>query len=239
MLEDRVVEIAVGLLRQQTARDSQKLVGASQISDPCTRHLARALVVSGEAPQKYWLGARIGTAVHMLLEDAVTKADLDEFPELEGALIEQKIELGDVPGYGLVTSKPDLMLVKANHLIDWKTSKRDKMRKLSRYIDSLRNGEDSKDTDSAYTLQKYVAQVQLYAWGLTRAGHEVKDCTLVFVNRDGTNENDVWSYQFEYSEEFALAVWSRFINLWSEIEAGLDIDAIEPTSGCFKCDIGI
>jgi hypothetical protein len=34
-------------------------------------------------------------------------------------------------------------------------------------------------------------------------------------------------------------MWSRLQNLWSEIEAGLDIEQLERNPDCFKCAIGI
>lgn len=235
----QVHDLAIRLLKLETDRDKQKKVGASQISDPCTYHLARALVNAPEVPAKYWLGAKIGTAVHMLLEDSIEKADIKDFPELEGCVVEEKIDLGELPGYGLVNSKPDLMLIKHDHLIDWKTSSRDKMRKMSRVLLAIENGEEIKDTASYYTLQKYMAQTQLYAMGLIASGKPVEGISLAFINRDGTTENDVWTHTFEYSEEFAKAVWNRLEVLWGKIQSGVDIETLTRNENCFKCSIGI
>lgn len=236
MKDWQVKELAINLLTQQSERDKQRKVGASQISDPCTYHLAKALITTGDVPSKYWLGAKVGTAIHMLLEDAVEKADLTAMPELEGAQVEQKILLGELDGYGTISSKPDLMLVKENHLIDWKTSTRDKSKKMQRYLD-----DPSIPTlkDVGYTIQKYVAQVQLYAWGLAKAGTPADNCSLVFINRDGTMESDVWTYTFEYSEELAEQVWARLENLWMSVKAGVDLEQLDRNDSCFKCAIGI
>ena len=240
MLHDmQVHDLAIRLLKLETERDKQRKVGASQISDPCTYHLAKALVNAPSAPSKYWLGGKIGTATHMLLEDAIEKADIADFPELDGAVVEQKITLGELPGYGIINSKPDLALIKAGHLIDWKTSGRDKMKKMKRVFDSIENGEPVKDSGSYSTLMKYVAQVQLYAMGLEDAGTPVDGCSLVFINRDGTNEADVWTYTFEYSREYAKAIWDRLATLWDQIQNGLDIEEIERNGDCFKCTMGI
>lgn len=235
MFDSQVKDLAVALLTQESERDKQRKVGASQISDPCTYHLARALITSGEAPMKYWLGGKIGTAVHMFLEDAVERADITQLPQVEGAIVEQKITLGELPEYGTINSKPDLVLPKEKHLIDWKTSRRDKMRKMQRYLDDPENGKQ----DVAYTLQKYVAQVQLYAWGLNNSGIEVETCSLVFINRDGTMESDVWTYTFDYSEELAVSVWDRLVNLWSQIREGVDLETLDRNGSCFKCAIGL
>lgn len=231
----RVKELAVGLLKQQTERDKQRKIGASQISEPCTYHLARSLTTFGDTPTKYWLGGVIGTAVHGLLEEREANPNLTEFPELEGCIIEEKIYLGELEDYGTINSKPDLVLTKGNHLIDWKTSTRDKSRKLQRVIDNP----EAKDSGSIYTLKKYTAQAQLYAWGLNNSGKNIDGISLVFINRDGTTEADVWDYTFEYSEEYALAVWQRLENVWAEIQAHAGLDSFERDADCFKCTMGI
>jgi hypothetical protein len=228
-------DLSVRLFRQESERDKQRKIGASQISEPCTYHLARSLTTFGDTPTKYWLGGKIGTATHMFLEDSIAKADLSQFPELEDCRVEQKIYLGELEGYGTINSKPDLVLVKQNHLIDWKTSTRDKSRKLQRVIDNP----EAKDSGSIYTLKKYTAQAQLYAWGLNRMGVKIDGISLVFINRDGTTEGDIWDYTIEYSEEFALAVWQRLENVWNQICANAGLDSFEKDADCFKCNMGI
>lgn len=239
MKDTQVKDLTLRLFKMETDRDKQRKVGASQISDPCTYHLAKALTNAEEAPAKYWLGGKIGTATHMLLEDSIAKASLKDFPELEGCMVEQKITLGELEGYGTVSSKPDLVLVKENHLIDWKTSTRDKARKLLKVLDAIENNLPIKDTGSFYTFQKYIAQVQLYAWGLNQSGIKVDNCSLVFVNRDGTTEADIFTYTFDYSEELALAIWHRLESLWASIQSGVDIETLDKDGDCFKCAIGI
>lgn len=245
MLEDQdVISLVSGLLRIETQRDKQKKVGASQISDPCTYHLAKALVGDTSGETKYWLGGKIGTAVHMLIEDSIEKADLSDFPMLEGALVEKKIHLGHLDGYGDINSKPDLALVKENHLIDWKTSTRDKTRKIAKLLEpplSI-NGEEvtrKPDTKTEYTLQKYIAQTQLYAWGLNNEGIKIDRISLVFINRDGTMETDIFPYSFDYSEELALAIWTRLKNLWTNLQKGVELEKLEKSEDCFKCSMNI
>lgn len=240
MLQDsQVHDLTIRLLKLETERDKQFKVGASQISDPCTYHLAKALQNAKGGPSKYWLGGKIGTATHLFIEDCISKADIADFPELDGAVVEQKIVLGELEGYGTINSKPDLALIKMGHLIDWKTSSRDKMKKMKKVLDSILTGEPIKDSGSYSTLMKYVAQVQLYARGLEDAGTPVDGCSLVFINRDGTNEADVWTYTFEYSRAYADAIWNRLVNLWSKMQEGLDVETIERDADCFKCTMGI
>lgn len=230
--EDRVQQIVLGLLKQESARDKQKLIGASDFSDPCDLHLSYKLRGLTEGVSKYWLGAKVGTAIHGLLEDAIEKADTREFPELKSVQVEQSIILGELDGYGTIKSKPDLAFVDNEHLIDWKTTSRAKSKKLQNVIHGL-----SSDTDATYTLRKYFAQAQIYAWGLNNSEVKIDACSLVFINRDGTYEPDVWNYTFEYQESIATALWDRLERIWLEVQAGKT--EFEGNLGCFKCKIGI
>ena len=231
LTDAKVKELAVGLFQQESDRDKQRKVGASQISDPCTRHLAHALVQTVQEPQKYWLGGKLGTAVHGFLEAAIASSSDVLFAD---AIVEQKINLGYVAGYGTISSKPDLVLPSSRLLIDWKTTTRAKIKKIKDYLDGVKQ-----DAESAYTVQKYFGQAQLYAWGLNNSGIKIDRVTLVFINRDGTYENDIYTYGVDYDESFAVALWTRLSALWTELEDGAHPDNYEPHPQCYKCKIGI
>ena len=227
----QIVDMTLGLFKQESDRDRQRKVGASQISDPCTRHLAKALLQEPEGEQKYWLGGKIGTAIHSFLESAIFS---DESDILAGALVEQKINLGNVNGYGTVSSKPDLVLPASQHLVDWKTSSRAKVKKLKDLADGLKQ-----ESSSEYTLKKYIGQTQLYAWGVNNSGIKVDGISLVFINRDGTYENDIWVHTYDYDESLAVALWNRLIRLWDELQNGAHPDNYPINPDCYKCSIGI
>lgn len=226
-----IKELTLSLLKQESDRDKQKKVGASNLSDPCTRHLAHAMIGAAEPQVKYWLGGKIGTAIHSFIEHSI--GDSSD-PVFSGCLIERKILLGEIAGYGLVHSKPDLVLPSISHLIDWKTTSRKKIKKIQDLVDGVKH-----DPASEYTLQKYIGQAQLYAWGLNKEGIEVKDISIVFINRDGTYDNDIWVYSVPYQEEIAVALWSRAEALWKELEDGAHPDSYAPNEHCFKCSVGI
>lgn len=228
---NEIKEMTVGLFLQESERDKQHKVGASQISDPCTRHLAHALVGTEQPPQKYWLGGKVGTSIHAFIESAIPNSSDTRFA---GAVIERKIELGDVPGYGMVSSKPDLLLANHNLLVDWKTTTRAKIKKIQNYVDGLKD-----DAASAYTVQKYLGQANLYAWGLNKAGTKIDDVALVFINRDGTYENDIYVLPTKYDEPFAIGLWERLVNLWSELDAGAHPNDYPGHPECYKCAVGI
>lgn len=231
LTDTQVKDLTIGLFKQKSDRDKQHKVGASNISDPCTRHLAHALVGTPEQEIKYYMGGKIGTAIHSFLEHSIDNSDDNIFSD---ALVERKITLGEIDGYGVVSSKPDLVLPSVHHLIDWKTSSRAKVKKLQNVVDGLKQ-----DPESEYTLQKYIGQTQLYAWGLNNEGIKIDKATLVFINRDGTYDNDIWTYSVEYSEEFALALWDRVKNLWAALQDGSHPNDYPETKYCFKCAVGI
>jgi hypothetical protein len=238
MIQDnRIREMALGLFKQESTRDKQKNVGASDISDPCEHHLAKKLMGYPQEEFKYYLGAKIGTATHEFLEKRIETVDLDEFPEFATAKVEETIYLGELDGYGTIKSKPDLVLVDGKHLVDWKTSKRDKSKQLQDVVHGL-----AKDTkvakDAAYSLKRYYAQAQIYAWGLNNGGTEIDACSLVFINRDGTYDPDVWTWTFAYDAEFALSMWSRLERIWAELQSGKQVEEFDKeVEYCFNCKV--
>ena len=230
--QDRITQLSLSLFKQESARDKQKKIGASDFSDPCEYHLAKKLLGQTFGEFKYWMGAKLGTATHEFLETRIPLSDMSEYPEFEGALIEQTITLGELEGYGVIKSKPDLVLVNGGHLIDWKTSKRDKSKKLQNVIHGLKD-----DAESTYTLKKYFAQAQIYAWGLNNSSIYVDACSLVFINRDGTYDPDVWNWTFPYDEEFAVSMWGRLVRIWTELQDGRDLESFEREPFCFNCKV--
>lgn len=231
LTDSEVKQLTIGLFQQESERDKQKKVGASQISDPCTRHLAHALVQTSELAQKYWLGGKIGTAIHNYLESAIERSTDDAFID---SAVEKKIVLGELADYGIVSSKPDLYLSSSNTLIDWKTSTRAKTAKYRNHTDGIKHYEDAE-----YTMSKYIAQTQLYAWGLSNTGQKIEDIHLVFINRDGTNENDIWSFGYAYDESLAVSLWNRLETLWFELRDGAHPDNYVAHPQCYKCSMGI
>jgi hypothetical protein len=226
-----VEEMMVSLFLQESDRDKQRKVGASQISDPCTRHLAHALVRTERPAQKYWLGAKIGTAIHAFIESAI---DNSSDTRLAGAIVERKIELGDVPGYGSISSSPDLVLAGSGLLVDHKSSTRAKVKKVRDHVDGIKLSPETE-----YTLQKYLGQMNLYAWGRNKNhGDNIDQLAINFVNRDGTNEKDFYCLLVDYDEEFALALWNRLLTLWQELEDGAHPDNYPSHPECYNCKMG-
>lgn len=215
----------LSLLRTQKARDKQRKIGASGIGDPCAYCLARNL--SGaqgiEKSSPYWLGAKIGDAVHNLLEYEASKhleGTEGVFKVFKGARLEKAVYIGDIPGYGSIWSTPDLFLTEENHLVDYKTSKRSK---VDYYVAT---GE---------LPTKYVYQVQLYARALEDMGYTVDKISFVFINRDGTGDRDVVVISIDYDRKLADEAWDRVVSAWQWLNEGGDIETLQSDPECFYC----
>ncbi|TXH08885.1 MAG: hypothetical protein E6R03_17475 [Hyphomicrobiaceae bacterium] len=225
-LEDAEVKrLVIDLLKTPSERDRQTKVGASQISNPCDYCLANALKGGPSAPNRWWLGARIGTAIHATLEveedKHVDRPRSYHFDALAGAKIEEKITLGVITGYGVISSKPDLALVKHEHLLDYKTTTKDKLKKYKLFGVPV----------------SYVYQTQLYAWGLNKQGINIRRVSLVFICRDGSTDDDIWVYSFDYDEDSAISAWERLEGIWNYLQDGGKVSELDSHADCFTCSL--
>jgi hypothetical protein len=217
--------LVTDLLTTKSERTKQRKIGASSIGNPCPYCLAHALIGTEQRQGKYWLGAKIGDAIHKLLETEASKhVDKPEnyrFNALKNARLEEKVFIGNIPGYGDVFSTPDLYLSTENHLVDYKTSKRIKVEQYRL---------------SGKLPIKYLYQVQLYARALIRAGYPVDKISFVFINRDGTGERDVVVFSVDYDEKLADKAWDRVVSAWKWLEAGGDPEILPSDPDCYVCD---
>jgi len=227
MLDDAELKrLILDLLRTKKKRDKQRKIGASGIGDPCLYCLAHALLGTQQRPSKYWLGAKIGDAIHALLEKEVLKHILTpqsyHFKVLQGALPEQTVYIGTIPGYGDVYSTPDLFITSEGHLVDYKTSKRAK-------VEGYRLGNP--------LPARYIYQIQLYARALVALGHKVEKLSFVFINRDGTGDSDVVIISLDYDQTLADEAWDRVVSAWQWLEAGGDPETLPSDPDCFVCNV--
>jgi hypothetical protein len=234
-----VREFALSILKSKSERDLQVSIGASDFSTPCTFCLAHKLKASWQQMRdglpyhgddnKFWLGAVIGTAIHEYLEKRIP----DHYP---AALIEEKIELGELIGYGVVKSKPDVLFTLDNQVNDWKTTSKEKLVFLKR---ALKTKPDEIEVtalgEARFTAFKYRAQAHSYARGLVAAGYPVEWVSLCFIVRGGLTDADVWAYTEPYDPEFAEHIWNRLERLWLYVREGQDIEKLPRHTSCQSC----
>lgn len=222
MLTDAEIRhTAITLLTQQTERDKQRRVGASDLSDACDYCLAVKLlggVRESALGRKTWLGRVQGTATHNLFEsriDGLTEDQRRMIAGLVGAVGEQHVWFGELGTYGRVGGSIDLLL--DGQIVDWKGSTRKKSALMQDYLQSLGNyrvGLPSRwkqqargnwkleFSDCTYSLSEadYKAEMAKQVAKVTRyfgqamlycKGSGSKRASLVMWNRDGTGFWDV------------------------------------------------
>lgn len=219
------------LLSKPSERDLQKTIGASDFSNPCTYCVAEALTRTDREPQgRYWLGAKIGTAIHAEIEREAYDSD----PEL---LLEHRVTIGTLPDYGAITSSLDWYDPRRQWLMDHKTTTPEKL-KAYKYVAALPEPEGV-ETDSIsrarYTIQKYLGQLMSYGLGLENEGYTPKYASLSFVVRGGKTNDDIWSLDTTYDREYALNVWDRLERLWDYVREGGSLDDLPSHLHCYDC----
>lgn len=216
----------LAIMKRPTERDQQVKVGASNISNMCTRCLAEDMSGGGEdGPQRYWMGAWHGTAMHERLEGLVPHWNPEALPE-------NRVVLGEIKGYGAVKSTSDLYV--NGDVVDWKSTTRAKvvfnMRALETEPDSH---EVTKVTEARHKVEGYRNQLMLYGLGMENAGHEVKNIVVVFICRDGLTDDDVHVYSEPYNRQRALDLMDRAQRVWDWLQAGNDPTEFEHHRWCF------
>lgn len=219
----------LNLLRQETARDKQSKVGASNFSSLCTRCLGDDLLgLKPHGQSQHYLGAVVGTAIHAMLEER-GQNDPD-------TLTEFKLTLGELPGYGVIKSTMDLYHEPSGTVGDYKTTTKDKLVFIKRaLLDEPDEFEVSKVTDARFKVAGYINQALSYGRGMVLAGYDVKNVVLIFVCRDGSGDKDVWSYMIPYDQEQADKVWLRLERLWAWLQEGNDPRKLPSHASCYYC----
>ncbi|UPU15886.1 exonuclease [Stenotrophomonas virus Jojan60] len=228
--------VALDLLRLETERDKQRLVGASNLSNPCTRCLAEDMYLMIDpshsvAPRgKYYLGAVVGTAIHGLLEERALCTP--------GLVPETRVTIGEIPGYGVLKSTSDLYVDSHAAVVDWKTTTKEKLKSL-RLVPRLPASE--LDTDpvvkARYKFKQYFTQLNLYGKGVEDSGLPVQTVSVVFIARDASTEADVWAHTQPYQREVAEHALDRATRIWQAMEQGRKPESFKSHDECYTCSV--
>lgn len=212
------------ILKAPSERDLQKLVGPSDLSDPCAYCLGQKMIQAPEGAHKYWVGARIGTAIHRELEEVVPL-------HRPGWVPESRVVVGEIPGYGVIYGTCDLFVPERQRVVDYKTTTRNKMLLYQRAQEEPSPYDTEAVAKARSTLNRYLYQAMLYAKGKIAEGIPVKDIEIVFICRDGKTDTDIWSPEpFRYDEAAAQRVLDRAQRVWEH-----DKDDLPSDKHCFVC----
>jgi len=180
------------------------------------------------------MGAWTGTAMHNRMEDEVTQHRADQ-----GWLSEQRLVLGEIPGYGTVKSTTDLYLPDNGGTVgDFKSTTRDKLAHIRRALEEPEDPlEITKVTEARVKVSGYLNQVMLYGRGVRDTLHlPVAKVALIFLCRDGVSDKDVWVFETDYDENRANKVWDRAVRLWEWLQAGNDPRQLNSHPQCYYCN---
>jgi hypothetical protein len=225
-----IKSLILGLMKQQTERDKQIKVGASNFSTLCSRCVAQDLLAThGSGSSPYWLGAWMGTAMH-------NRLDAEAQVHRPAWVPEQKLVMGHLEGYGTIKSTTDLYVPDIFTVVDYKSTTKAKIKYIK---DALQDPESIYEAtaikEARFKVGGYRNQGQSYGRGLVQAGHRVDWVSLCFVCRDGTGDGDVWAWTEPYNQERAEAVWNRVERLWAWLQEGHKPEELSPSQFCYAC----
>ncbi len=218
--DEEIRHMAISLLKLPTARDGQKRIGASNLSNGCNRCLAYNFLGNERSTpitDRAWMGRVLGTAFHGLLE---TRANaLLDYDGLEGdslalarrqaevmaglhpdAKPEHHTDIATLRGYGTFGGTIDLWL--GDHLVDWKGSTRKRICILIDYLASSRGEPEIYGRKHAWVKlseREYAAEMEKIAYKVHgyfgqatgyMHGSGSQRASLVFIARDGTGVFD-------------------------------------------------
>lgn len=183
-------------------RTNQKLIGPSEMGDPCPRKIGHKLAGTPEIghPSVNWK-AHVGTQIHSWIADVMAKYEISRWSEdAEGATprfhVEEKVVICTINGEE-ITGTTDLFDGHYGIVVDWKTTSSNRLRRHF-----MVNGPG--DT--------YRKQAHLYGLGWKNAGHDVKHVVIVWLVRDGSfTERYVWTEEFD--EQVALDTIEHVSNI--------------------------
>lgn len=209
-------------------RDEQTLVGASNISNLCTRCLAEDIHGEPQPDSFYDAGAKIGTAVHLYLEHEAPKEWHKEI----------RMEIGTIEGYGTVTSTADVYRDDRKAVWDYKTTTRAKMKTIDRVLTEPESEYDSTTVaEMRHKVNGYKVQANLYGWGMAKAGYEVEELVLAFIPRDAQNvRRDMKAYLLPYQPALAEKAWNRAKKIYYALQKGKGVDTFVSNPLCWTCN---
>lgn len=220
-----VRDLVVTTITKPSGRDKQRVLGPSDLADPCDYCLGTNFrdsvaedteFVSAESTKRgFSLKAWNGTAVHEKLEREMP------LPESE-AQREISVPIGEIPNYGLVKGHIDLYLSTMGVWVDYKTIDKAKLKRVR--LDG--------------PPERHIRQKMMYGYGLRAAGYRATASTLVYIPRDSNNVNDIWAVTAPYSEEWALDSLDRAERIWKEVQSA-GVSELTSDADCYVCTQGI
>lgn len=234
MIFSEAAQRALSVVCEPTERDRQKKIGPSELGDMCQLCLAEKLLGTyQEVRNGTALAPLFGTAMHEYLEEHTDKHDV---------LIESKVKVGTINGYGDITGTVDRFDIADGQVIDYKCLSIKKAQAFRSIYRVSSNGSLLVSISDRYSsdLRKYYHQVQLYGKGMEDLGHKVTTVSLLVLPRDATIhtvQQDVVELAFPYVRDVAESVLERAQKIfdWTS-EPGNDVKELDSDQHCYYCN---
>jgi hypothetical protein len=167
------------------------------------------------SPSSATLPTWIGTAMHEKLERLIAQ----HVGSLGTCLLEHRTVCGEIAGYGRISGNVDLFHVPTGTVVDWKGSKKDKIR------DYKMNGSG----------QQYRVQRNLYGLGLHAEGYDVRSVANFYIPRDGFSLSEIYYEVEPFDPDIALRALARATTIWNMVLAG-ELPDLGSDPECFHCN---
>jgi hypothetical protein len=184
-------------------RHTQKLIGPSELGNPCDRCLAHRLGGTPQRPQAAWL-PQIGTAVHewaemVLLRHEAARAKLG----MPGRfLLEHQVTVGQIRGED-ITGCSDVFDTHTGTVVDWKVV----------------GGTTLKQAKAHGPSPGYQRQAHLYGKGWQDAGFHVTTVCVYYLPRNAVSLSESYAWMDPYSRQVAEVTLLRADLLAARIAA--------------------
>lgn len=231
-MTDSLKTLLRSLWEVKSERDLQKLVGASNISNECTRCLAGDMAGEAQPQSDYVMGAKIGSHIHLGLEEEIKRTDW--------GIPETKVILGEIPGYGVIKSTSDLYVPDLFAIVDHKTTTIKKLEIIRALVqlgrmDDIPEFEPTTHTEARKKTKRYLVQGNLYGLGAENRGDKVETIALNFIPRDAKKIEDMWVYEVDYNRDIAERALDRAARIWKALEGGKELSTFKSDATCFVC----
>ncbi|MDY5159550.1 hypothetical protein [Actinotignum urinale] len=190
-------------------RSLQRMIGPSEIGNPCTHCLAARLASWTKTETRVpWL-PYIGTAVHEALQGIFDTLQQSRKPDDLEFWTERKVTVGTLAGKP-ITGSADLFIPNVRGActpginIDWKI-----VGKTT--LDTVRR--------THYPGQQYEIQAHLYGLGWENAGQKVSHVCVFFMPRNGMSLSGGYWWSAPYDPQIAKDALGRLASLYTSMTA--------------------
>lgn len=235
---DQLTSMFTAGFTRQSARDKQTILGPSEIGgcEYCVGYTMASKLCEMPKRDGWGYAAWIGTMAHYWLEQNLVLTD-PVTGEVVPTLREHKVEVFEIPGYGLIKGHCDLQV--ADITVDYKFPGKWSYEKVQTALAKRRyhlgKGELEKAAKLGPSLQ-YRYQQQLYAHGMRKQGIEINRCRIIFLPRASNNLQEVIHWEEPYQPEMVEKALERTIMILAYIEDG-QLGAFESDKDCYTCDV--